>query len=426
MSRGTGFAILAFCLLVSTVVLVGQTPISKNDRALYKQMLADLRRDLDENYYDKGFRGKDLGLLFQNAAEKVAAATTTAEAVDIISSTFFEFGDSHTRFYTPPRATRVNYGWTVAAVGDAPLVMWVDPSSDAAKQGLAPGDRVLAVNRFRPSRENLWQMQHYYRVIRPQAQQRLVVRKPDGTERTLDVASKVERVPVMQLTDAIDEADSDDRADPDLDRAAEPGIVIWRMRQFRDAEDMGPFVAKARAAKALVLDLRGNGGGLLDGLKALVGWTFDREIHVMTRVGRKGERREIARPKSKPFLGKLVVLVDSRSASAAECFARIVQLEKRGIVVGDRSSGKVMVSEVFGHEFGATGYETIYGASITVSDVLMSDGARLEDVGVKPDEFLVPTPADLAAGRDPVLARAIATLGGTLTPEAAGKLLPVK
>jgi C-terminal processing protease CtpA/Prc len=269
-------------------------------------------------------------------------------------------------------------------------------------------------------------MQHYYRVIRPQAQQRLVVRKPDGTERTLDVASKVERVPVMQLTDAIDEATSEDSADPDLDRAVEPGIVIWRMRQFRDVEEMGPFVAKARGAKALVLDLRGNGGGLLDGLKSLVGWTFDREIHVMTRVGRKGERREIAKPKSKPFLGKLVVLVDSRSASAAECFARIVQLEKRGIVIGDRSSGKVMVSEVFGHEFGATGYETVYGASITVSDALMSDGARLEDVGVRPDELLVPTPADLAAGRDPVLARAVATLGGTLTPEAAGKLLPVK
>jgi C-terminal processing protease CtpA/Prc len=389
-------------------------------------MLADLRSDIAGNYYDKGFRGKDLAQLFQNATEKVAAATTTAEAVDIISGTLFEFGDSHTRFYTPPRATRANYGWTLAAVGDAPLVMWVDPASDAAKQGLAPGDRILAVNRFQPSRENLWQMQHYYRVIRPQAQQRLVVRKPDGTERTLDVASKVERVPVMQLSDAIDEATSEDSADPDLDRAVEPGIVIWRMRQFRDAEEMGPFVAKARGAKALVLDLRGNGGGLLDGLKSLVGWTFDREIHVMTRVGRKGERREIAKPKSKPFLGKLVVLVDSRSASAAECFARIVQLEKRGIVIGDRSSGKVMVSEVFGHEFGATGYETVYGASITVSDALMSDGARLEDVGVRPDEFLVPTPADLAAGRDPVLARAVATLGGTLTPEAAGKLLPVK
>jgi C-terminal processing protease CtpA/Prc len=401
-SRIGRFVIVSLCSLLTVVVLTGQTPISKDDRAMYKQMLGNLRKDLAENYYDKGFRGKDLSQLFQNAAEKVAAATTTAEAVDSICGTLFEFGDSHTRFFTPPRAIRVNYGWTLAAVGDAPLVMWVDPASDAAKQGLAPGDRVLAVNRFLPSRENLWQILHYYRVIRPQAQQHLVVRKPDGTERAFDIASKVKRIPVMQLSDAIDDAISEGLADPDLDGAVEPGIVIWRMRMFGEAEDMGPFVAKARNAKALVLDLRGNGGGLLDGLKALVGWTFDREIHVMTRVGRKGERREIARPRSKPFLGKLVVLVDSRSA------------------------GKVMVSEMFGHAFGAIGHETIYGASITVSDSVMPDGARLEGVGVTPDEFLVPTPADLAAGRDPVLARAVATLGGALTPEAAGRLQPVK
>jgi hypothetical protein len=49
------------------------------------------------------------------------------------------------------------------------------------------------------------------------------------------------------------------------------------------------------------------------------------------------------------------------------------------------------------------------------------DGGRLERVGVSPDEIVLPSPADLAAGRDPVLARAVALAGGTLTAEDAGR-----
>lgn len=62
-----------------------------------------------------------------------------------------------------------------------------------------------------------------------------------------------------------------------------------------------------------------------------------------------------------------------------------------------------------------------FGTSITVADLQMSDGGRLENVGVTPDETVLPTGADLAAGRDPVLARAITLFGGTMTAEEAGR-----
>jgi C-terminal processing protease CtpA/Prc len=54
----------------------------------------------------------------------------------------------------------------------------------------------------------------------------------------------------------------------------------------------------------------------------------------------------------------------------------------------------------------------------------MPDGFRLEKAGVTPDEILLPTAADLANQRDPVLARAITLLGGTMTAEQAGKFYP--
>ena len=127
----------------------------------------------------------------------------------------------------------------------------------------------------------------------------------------------------------------------------------------------------------------------------------------------------------KAFDGKLIVLIDSKSASASELFARVVQLDKRGTVLGDRSAGAVREGKMFIHaeELNRTNV-TQYGTMITVADLIMTDGKSLEHAGVMPDERILPTPADIAAGRDPVVARAAELAGVKLTPEEAGKVFP--
>jgi carboxyl-terminal processing protease len=205
---------------------------------------------------------------------------------------------------------------------------------------------------------------------------------------------------------------------------ASDSVGILKLPSFEfDKSEIDSMIGKAHKYKALVLDLRGNPGGYTEILRYLIGVCFDKEIKIGDRIGRSEHKPMIAKPHDRPFTGKLVVLVDSKSASAAELFSRVIQLEKRGTVLGDRSSGSVMEAKQYSYK-GGTDTVIFFGAEITDADIVMTDGKSLEHHGVIPDEIMLPTADDLANGRDPVLAHAVESLGGKLTPEAAGKLFP--
>lgn len=155
-----------------------------------------------------------------------------------------------------------------------------------------------------------------------------------------------------------------------------------------------------------------------------MGNVFDHEVKISDRVGRKESHLQIAKSRGKnAFTGKVIVLVDSGSASAAELFARTMQLENRGVVLGDQTSGSVMEARGYLYH---QGVDTMffYSFSVTDADLIMKDGKSLEHHGVTPDEIILPTQDDLANGRDPVLARAAEMAGLKLDPTAAGKLFP--
>jgi C-terminal processing protease CtpA/Prc len=162
----------------------------------------------------------------------------------------------------------------------------------------------------------------------------------------------------------------------------------------------------------------------VDTLKSLVGGVMDHDVKIGDLVARDNPKPVEAKSKGKgAFAGKLIVLIDSQSGSAAELFARVVQLEKRGTVIGDQSAGGVMLAEEHGY---SAGTDTVlsFGASITSADILMGDGKSLEGKGVIPDEIILPSPADLASGRDPVLVHAAEIAGVKLDPEKAGSIIP--
>lgn len=417
-------------------VVHSQSPaptLSAVDRARGRVMLRAVREDVEKYYYDSTFHGIDVKSRFAAADERIARASSNGELFGTIAQLLAEFDDSHTFFWPPERAAKVDYGWRIQAVGDSVFVAAVKPGSDAAAQGVAPGDRVVLVQGYAPTRANLWQLQYLLSVLRPQTQVRATLRKPDGTERTLTIGAVV-TPGVQRLDPTLDEhvravrAEYDEyvRLHRDRERVVDGDVFVWRMGEFRDADgDVDAQVRKVARHGALVLDLRGNPGGRLSTLRRLVGHFFDRRVLVETARTRKGVDSSWAQPSGAPFGGRLVILLDSRSASAAELFARVMQIEARGTVVGDWSAGAVMGAYHFPHVAGV-GRLVSFGVSVTAMDIRTADGASLEKHGVMPDEFVLPSAADLAAGRDPALARAVAIAGGKLTPEQGGALFPTE
>jgi C-terminal processing protease CtpA/Prc len=400
-------------------------------------MLNSIKNDIKKNYYDPTFHGVDLEARFKAAEQKLNEATSLGQLFGIIGQAVLDLNDSHTVFLPPQRTTRTDYGWVMQAIGDKCFVTAIKPGSEAEKKGLKPGDLVHSVNGFAPSRENLWKMQYLFYTIRPQPLLRVQVQSPGEQPREIDIPAKItqgKRIidlagpgASLDVNDLLREAENEDRLN--AHRYIEMGedLFIWKMPQF-DLEQgsVDSMMDKARKRKALILDLRGNGGGSEETLLRMIGNLVDHDVKVGDLKRRKENKPLLAKTRGKDrFSGQLVVLIDSKSGSSSELLARITQLEKRGSVIGDHSAGAVMRSRIHSYQSGAD-VQIFYAASITDADIVMTDGKSLENTGVTPDELLLPTAEDLAAGRDPVMVRAAAIVGIKLDPLRAGKMFPVQ
>jgi carboxyl-terminal processing protease len=164
-----------------------------------------------------------------------------------------------------------------------------------------------------------------------------------------------------------------------------------------------------RSADGIIIDLRGNPGGLAAMLVGISGhFVADRKVLGVMKT-RESEFRFVVNPRLvtaagarvEPFAGPVAIIVDAMSGSASECFTGGMQSIGRVRVFGQTSMGQALPAlfdrlpngDVLIHAYG---------------DFVTADGTRLEGRGVIPDE---PTPLrreDLLAGRDRALDAALA------------------
>lgn len=417
MKRRTYVAFLALSVLFAADVAVraqqpAQRTIKRDERDMVEAMLTKIHEALKADYYDPSFHGLNVDARYKEYDDRIKKAETLGGALRVVAAYLSGLNDSHTFFVPPARNNVADYGFRMQMVGEICYVTDVRPGSDA-EQKIHPGDEIVSLDGYAVGRIDFSQLGYYRREIATKPVTEMTVRSPTGEMRKVLITTKYTKL-------------EEETAPHRRQRFVERGdVLFWKMPTFvAEDSEIDRMIGVARAHKTLILDLRGNPGGYLPILLRLVGSMMNHDVTIGTRVMRKGQKAEVAKSRPKNlFPGNLIVLVDSASGSAAEVFARVMQLEHRGTVVGDRSSGSVMESLFHRFEY-YSGGAVFYGAFITSADLLMGDGKTLEKVGVTPDVLLLQSAAQLAAGEDPVLVKAAQLAGVDLDPAEAGKLFP--
>ncbi|WP_245159432.1 S41 family peptidase [Brevundimonas intermedia] len=201
-----------------------------------------------------------------------------------------------------------------------------------------------------------------------------------------------------------------DAVEPFTADKSRPGVLVLRVEQFDKGLGawMGSELEGLPADIDVVLDLRGNPGGRLMEAEAVLTCFLPANQAWATRRGRSG-RAVVLRAagdcgdRRDPLANDVAVLVDQGSRSAAELTPAALQEARRGIVVGEKTGGSVLIAQ-----------ETNLpdGGKLTLSraDFVTSGGMRLEKRGVTPDIAAPRTVAQRRAGDDPALEAAIAAL----------------
>jgi len=189
-------------------------------------------------------------------------------------------------------------------------------------------------------------------------------------------------------------------------RKVRPDIGYLRFNTFFEPEALMASVTRimkeCAGCRGLVIDLRGNPGGIGGLATGLAGWFIDRQgTQLGTMNLRSGQIHFTVFARPETFQGALAVLVDGCSASTAEIFAQGMKDLGRARIFGTRTAGAALPS-MFERLPNGDGFQ------YAIANYISQGGKALEGTGVTPDEEVALSRRALLDGKDPVLDRAVA------------------
>ena len=224
------------------------------------------------------------------------------------------------------------------------------------------------------------------------------IRGPQGTDVTLTIMRNGEEQDITITRDTI-------TIDSVTWEMKDNQIALISLNQFGEntTEEFNNVLSEIllQETKGIILDLRFNGGGYLDGSVDIVS-CFIKEGEVVKIKKRNGEGMEILGTSGDVKLEttSLVVLINKGSASASEIVAGAIQDYKRGTIMGEQSFGKGTVQEVMPLHDGSS-------LRLTIARWFTPNGQDISDTGITPDIEVEMSLDDYLEDKDPQLDAAL-------------------
>jgi carboxyl-terminal processing protease len=374
-----------------------------------------------ERYFDPSFRGLDWGELGQRLRPRAAEARGAAELYAVLRRLLGHLHDPHTRVFAPGEGTDwrvqryVSVGVAVRELSGQVVVTDVERDSEAEGAGLRAGDTVLSLDGEPSAALVARKVAEQGSLASPAARMLAVAHLFDGP-RDSTVRVSFARPGGGRVREAALRREPRTRVPSFEVRGGGRGVRLVRFNIFTPevaAQFARALRGELRDARALVIDLRDNGGGEAESMADLastllpaglsLGRFTDRtgavRLEPFTRAALLSSASSFER-----FRRPVVLLTNRRTASAAEVFAAALRETNRASVIGEATCGCVLGIR--------RRHRLPDGGVLDVSemDYHTAGGARLEGAGVRPDVTVEPTLEDLRRRRDRALERALEIL----------------
>jgi len=339
-----------------------------------------------------------------------APSTTPQERMyGAISGMVGSLGDPYTEFFSPEDSNQFqqnitgNFGGIGAELGTntSTDIVIISPLADtpAAKAGLKSEDIITAINGSSTAGMNVDDAVN-------------IIRGDVGTKVTLSILRNGWDAPKdFTITRA-------DIAVPTVELTMKGDIAVIQLNEFTQDADGLFYNALKQAvtnnAQGLVIDLRGDPGGYLEVAVDLAGYFLKPGSPVVKEVGRSvPEQDYVATGNGALASMPMAILIDSGSASAAEILSGALNDDRQVPLVGAKSFGKGTVQQLENLPDGSS-------LKITVAHWVLPSGRILDHDGLVPNYPVAITDAQIAAGQDPQMAKALqvvaAKIAGTPVP----------
>lgn len=393
-----------------------------------KETLRTVWLTVNESYFDETFGGVNWRAVGERYRDLLPTIADNDALRHQLQTMLAELGRSHfailpreAAVFHPSERTRIGTtGAEVAYVDGQVVVARVSPGSAADRAGLKAGARVSRIGDY-----NLVEIaQAMRRMNLPEAQMgrnlsalanaHLAAAVGQTIALEVEVENGATEKAVFDIpTEAHEGAWSEPLGNfPSMPlqceaRRGDDGMAYLRFNAFVPAlmKQVRVFLRSLQSGDGLVLDLRGNPGGVADMASGIGGLLVDRELPLGGVRLRKGATSYVAYPQERAFLGPLAILVDGGSASTSEILAAGLRDHGRARLFGERTAGAALPSA----------FRTLPNGDLlqyAVADLRTPKGSTIEGRGVEPDVVVQRAANDYAAGRDVALEAAKSWLAG--------------